>query len=146
MQNILVHTHSGLRWVVLGLLVAAIFKNLLKWRSNAPYTEADRKLNLFTMASAHLQLVIGLVLFFISGKVQFSGEMMKNSTLRFFTMEHTLMMLIAIVLITLGYTKSKKLADDGKKFKTAFWYFLIALLVVLAGIPWPFRNLGAAWF
>ncbi len=145
-MNMLVHAHSGLRWVVLLLLIAAIFKALIKWRSNAPFTEGDRKLNLFTMISAHVQFLLGLVLFFISPKVNLSGLDMKNPIERFFTMEHSVMMILAIVLITLGYTKSKKAVEENKKFKTAFTYFLIALLVLIAGIPWPFRNLGAGWF
>ncbi len=145
-MDILIRSHSGLRWVVLLLLIAATFKALMKWRSNAPFTEGDRKLNLFTMISAHVQLLLGLVLFFMSPKVKLSGLDMKVPMDRFFTMEHSVMMILAIILITLGYSKSKKAVEENKKFKTAFTYFLIALLVLLAGIPWPFRNLGAGWF
>jgi len=118
----------------------------MKWRSNAPFTEGDRKLNLFTMISAHVQLLLGLALFFTSTKVNFSGDAMKDSVQRFFTAEHSVMMILAIILITVGYIKSKKALEEVKKFKIAFTYFAIALLVLLAGIPWPFRNLGAAWF
>jgi uncharacterized membrane protein YiaA len=142
----LIHAHSGLRWVVLGLLIVATFKALMKWRSNAPFTEGDRKLNLFTMISAHVQLLLGIVLFFTSSKVRLSDLDMKDPIGRFFTMEHSVMMLLAIAMITIGYSKSKKAIEDSKKFKAAFTYFLIGLLVLLAGIPWPFRNLGAAWF
>ena len=145
-MNALVHAHSGLRWVVLFLLIAATLKALMKWRSNAPFTEGDRKLNLFTMISAHVQLLLGFTLFFTSPKVKMSGLDMKDPIGRFFTMEHSVMMILAVVLITIGYSKSKKAAEESKKFKTAFTYFLIGLLVLLAGIPWPFRNLGAAWF
>lgn len=146
MLNGLVHAHSGLRWVVLLLLVIATFKALLKWRSNATFTDGDRKLNLFTMISAHIQLVLGLVLFFLSPKVIFSAEAMQSPITRFFTAEHSVMMLLAIVLITIGYTRSKKAIEDSQKFRSAFIYFLIALIVLLAGIPWPFRELGAGWF
>lgn len=145
----LVHAHSGLRWVVLILLVAATFKALLKWRSNAPFTEGDRKLNLFTMIGAHVQLVIGFALYFISPKVvEFSkfGEAMKETVSRFYAVEHTIGMLLAIILITIGYSKSKKATDENKKFKTAFIFFGLALLIVLASIPWPFRIPGAGWF
>jgi len=147
MYDILRHSHSGLRWVVLALLVAAIFKNFLKWQSKAPFADGDRKLNLFAMTAAHIQLLLGIVLYFVSPKVQFSDVTMKDSMVRFFTVEHNLMMVIAIALITIGYSKSKKATDDVRKFKLAFIYFLIGLLLVLAGIPWPFReNLGGAWF
>lgn len=144
--NILVHAHSGLRWVVLALLIAAVFKALLKWRSNAPFTEGDRKLNLFTMISAHVQLVLGLVLYFMSPKVKFAGEAMGNSLQRLYLLEHPIMMLIAIVLITIGYSRAKKLADENKKFKQVFIYFGIALLLILSRIPWPFLDPAAKWF
>lgn len=149
MYNMLLHAHSGLRWVVLILLVAATFKALLKWRSNAPFTEGDRKLNLFTMISVHVQLLIGLVLYFISPKVvEFSkfGEAMKETVSRFYAVEHLTTMLLAIILITVGYSKSKKAVEENKKFRIAFIFFGIALLLILAGIPWPSRIPGAGWF
>lgn len=144
MMNGLLHAHSGLRWVVLILLVSATFMALLKWRSNAPYTDGGRKLNLFTMISMHIQLLIGLALYFMSGRVDFSQ--MKDAMYRFFTVEHTTMMLIAIVLVTIGHSKSKKIADEAKKHKTIFIFYGIALLLILVGIPWPFRGFGNAWF
>ena len=143
-MNGLIHAHSGLRWVVLLLLIAAIFKALMKWRSNVNYSEADRKLNLFAMISMHVQLVLGLALFFMSGRVDFAQ--MKDAMFRFFTVEHTLMMFIAIALVTIGHIKSKKAADDAKKFKTIFIFYGIALLLVLLAIPWPFRGFGNGWF
>ncbi|HFA49852.1 MAG TPA: cytochrome B [Bacteroidetes bacterium] len=146
MLKMLVHMHSGFRWIVLILLVAATFKALMKWRSNAPFTEGDRKLNLFTMVSAHIQLLLGLILYFTSQKVVFAADTMKDATKRFFAVEHSVMMLLAIILITIGHAKSKKAVEESKKYKAAFTYFLIALLIILAGIPWPFRNLGGAWF
>lgn len=146
MHNMLVHAHSGLRWVVLILLVTATFKALLKWRSNAPFTEGDRKLNLFTMISAHVQLLIGFVLYFISPKVIFAAESMKEAVNRFYLVEHLATMLIAIILITVGYSKSKRAVEENKKLKTAFIYFGLGLLLILIGIPWPFRIAGAGWF
>lgn len=142
----LIHAHSGLRWIVLILLIASVFKTILKWKSDAPYTDGDRKLAFFTMLSAHIQLLLGLVLFFISDKVQLNAEAMKVPVTRFFTAEHSLMMLVAIALITIGYVKSKKAADEQKKYAFTFWYNLIALLIILAFIPWPFRGFGSGWF
>ncbi len=147
MYNGLLHAHSGFRWIVLVLLVVAVLKSLIKWRSNAPYTEGDRKLNLFTMLATHIQFTVGVILYFISPKVQFVGSVMKEAALRFFTVEHTLMMLIAIALITVGHSKSKKASGDAQKSRSVFIYYLLALLVILVSIPWPFRELlGAGWF
>jgi hypothetical protein len=117
---------------------------LLKWRSNAPYTDGGRKLNLFTMISMHVQLLIGLALFFMSDKVNFSQ--MKDAMYRFFSVEHTTMMLIAILLVTIGHSKSKKATEEAKKHKTIFIFYGLALLLVLAAIPWPFRGWGNGWF
>ncbi|MFQ5448920.1 MAG: cytochrome B, partial [Saprospiraceae bacterium] len=96
--------------------------------------------------AAHLQLLLGLALYFMSNKVVFSGESMKVAVNRFFTAEHSLIMLLAIVLITIGYTKAKKATEEAVKFKTTFRYYLAALILVLAGIPWPFRGFGSGWF
>ena len=142
MHPALLHSHSGLRWVLLILLVATIFSVAGKRNGKVPFTAQDKKLSLFTLIATHLQAVLGLFLYFISMKVEFSGNTMSNPVFRFFTMEHTLMMLIAIILITLGYGKAKKGNANG-----VFWYYLIALVVILVAIPWPFRTaLNAAWF
>lgn len=146
MLNGLIHAHSGIRWIVLVLLIVSVFKALLKWKSKAPYTDGDRKLSFFTMLSVHIQLLLGLALYFMSDKVVFSGDAMKVAITRFFTAEHSLMMIVAIALVTIGYVKAKKAADEVKKFSLTFWYNLIALLIVLAFIPWPFRGFGSGWF
>lgn len=144
MLNGLVHAHSGLRWVVLALLIAATFMALLKWRSNATYTDGSRKLNLFTMISMHVQLLLGLALFFQSDRVNFSQ--MKDAMYRFFSVEHSVMMLLAIALVTIGHSKSKKATEDARKFRTIFIFYGLALLLVLVSIPWPFRGWGNGWF
>ena len=143
MNSILAHTHSGLRWVVLGLLVYAILNAL---RKKSTYEKSDRLLNMFTMVSSHIQLVIGLVLYFTSTKVSFVEGWMKSDLLRFYGMEHILLMIIAIVLVTIGHGKAKRALDVTKKHKTIILYYSIGLLLILASIPWPFRKLGAGWF
>jgi hypothetical protein len=140
----LVHAHSGLRWIALILLVVAVVTAISKWQGRSGYTDGNRKLYLFTLISVHTQLLIGLLLFFISPKVDFS--MMSEKIYRFYTAEHTAGMLIAIVLITIGYSKSKR-ADDGvTKQRLISIFYGIGLLLILASIPWPFRIPGAGWF
>ena len=142
MYSALIHSHSGLRWILLILLVATIFTVAGKRDGKKSLTAQDKKLSLFTLIATHLQAVLGLGLYFMSGKVAFSDVTMSNPTLRFFTMEHTLMMLIAIILITLGNGKAKKGNAKG-----LFWNFVIALVIILIAIPWPFRAaLGGSWF
>lgn len=141
----LVHAHSGLRWIVLVLLVLAVIKAAGGLSGNKSFDGA-RKLGLFALIATHVQFVIGLVLYFLSPKVQFVAETMGDSVLRFYAVEHLVTMLIAVVLITIGYSRSKRALTDVSKYKTLFWFYLIGLVIMLSGIPWPFRDLGAGWF
>ena len=145
MYNGLLHAHSGLRWVVLLLLLAAIF-NAFSKKKNGTWTEKDKKVTLFAMVFTHIQLLIGLYLYFTSELVQFTEGFMKNPIYRFYAIEHISLMIIAIALITVGYSKSKKATDDSKKFGAVATFYLIGLILILAAIPWPFRIETAGWF
>jgi NADH:ubiquinone oxidoreductase subunit 2 (subunit N) len=143
-MEILVRAHSGLRWVVLGLLIYAIFNAL---RKKDFYAKSDRMLNMFAMVSLHIQLVIGLILYFTSEKVKFVDGWMGDSIRRFYGMEHILLMVIAIVLVTIGHAKAKRATESAKKHKTILIFYAIGLILIIASIPWPFRNLGVeGWF
>ena len=147
MENILIHAHSGWRWIVLILLLAAVVKMNIGWKGNKSFTAGDKKLGLFAMVAFHIQFLVGWILFFLSSKVQFVDGMMGNSMLRFFTVEHSLMMTLAMVLITIGYSKSKKATNDKQRFKRLAIFYTISLILILASIPWPFREaLGGKWF
>ena len=102
------HAHSGLRWVVLILLIYAIYNAYTGWKSNRSFLEKDRKINLFAMISVHIMLLLGLSLYFLGGWYQIDGEVMKTPALRFYAVEHISMMIISIVLITIGNAKSKR--------------------------------------
>lgn len=139
----LVSAHSGLRWIALILLLFAIINAF----TAKDFQKKHRLINLFTMISFHTQLLLGLVLYFTSKKVQFVEGWMKNDIFRFFGMEHLLGMLLAIVAITIGHSKSKKATEAAAKFKAIKVWYVLALILVLAFIPWPFRSaLGAGWF
>lgn len=144
MYSGLVHAHSGLRWVVLGLLLAAVAISISKWQGRSGYTDGNRKLYLFTLIGVHTQLLIGLVLYFISPKVNFS--LMSDKLYRFYTVEHLVGMLIAIALITIGYSRSKRATDATTKQRLVGIFYGLGLLLILASIPWPFRNLGAGLY
>ncbi len=131
MYSFLKHLHSGLRFIVLILVVLAIIKSCLGWIGKKSYTEGSRKLNLFTLISAHTQLLVGLILYFLSPLVQFSGTAMKNPTIRYWTAEHITMMIIAIILITIGYIRSKKILLPQKKHLNIFVFYLLAAIIVL---------------
>ena len=144
-MDILIKSHSGLRWVVLALLIGAIINSITG--KSRTYEKKDKMLNLFAMIFLHIQLLIGLVLYFKSAKVTFIDGWMKDPEDRFYGMEHILMMVIAIVLVTIGRKKAENHIEPAKKFKTITLWYTIALLIIIAAIPWPFREaLGGKWF
>jgi hypothetical protein len=126
--------HSGFRYVVFVLVLVAIIQSLLGWLGKKPYTEVNRKINLFALISAHTQLLIGIVLYFLSPYVQFNSGTMKNETTRYFTVEHWVMMLIAIALITVGHSKAKRIETSEGKHKTIAIFYIIAFLVIIGAI------------
>ena len=133
MYNFFLQLHSGFRFIVMVLLLLAILQSLAGWFGNRPYTNINRKINLFTLISAHTQLLIGLVLYFLSPLVQFNSGTMKDDTTRYWTVEHIAMMIFAIILITIGHARSKRvLAPAGKHRAIAIFYLLALLVIVLA--------------
>ena len=144
--QIIKHTHSGIRWFVLVFLVLAIVLAVVKLVGKKEYSVADKKFGLFTMSFTHVQLLVGLILYFISGKVIFSGESMESDLLRFFLVEHIGMMLIAVALITIGYSKVKKAVESKAKLRRTLIFYGLALLVILLAIPWPWQMYSAGWF
>lgn len=145
LYSILVHSHSGLRWIVLGLLLFTIINAFIKKKKGANFGPKDKLLNILTLSAVHLQIVIGLVLYFAEERYKGFSEM-GNKILRFYAIEHLSIMVIAAVLITIGHSKIKKIEDHSSKFKKTRNYFAIVLLIILAGIPWPFIIDAAHWF
>lgn len=135
------HLHDTLRWLLLVSLVITLVKYLAGWLGNQPWKKVDNILGIVFTSLMDLQLLTGLVLYFFLSPVtklalsDFGGAM-KNADLRFYAVEHFAMMLIAVVLVHIGRVKSKKAKIDRNKFKTAFIFFAIALVVMIAAIPW----------
>ena len=143
----MLHLHSVLRWVILILLLVAVYKSLVD--KNKPFTSGHIKTGLFLMITADVMLLVGFYQW-IAGPMGLKniqdkgmGEVMKNSVLRFFAFEHLVGMVIAIILIHIGYSYSKKNLPDITKHKRAVLYYGLALLIILTFIPWPFREAGA---
>ena len=137
--------HNFLRWFALLAILIALIRSFKGMRKGIPYTQPDNLWALLTLIAFHTQLIVGFVLFFGNGWYLRFGEMAVKA-IRFFTVEHTLGMLIAIALVTIGRVKSKKEITDIGKHKKIFWFFFIALIITLASIPWPFREaIGRPW-
>lgn len=137
----MLHLHSILRWVILVLLLVALYHAFTK-------KDALKKSSLWLLISAHIIFVVGLYQliagrFGITKGIPEGVELMKDKFYRFYWIEHPLMMFIAIALITVARGKAKKGA-----YKNAGWLLLVALLLILAAIPWPFRDVvgqGRTW-
>lgn len=135
------HLHSTLRWLLFIGLIIALIKYLAGWLGNKPWKKSDNGLGIVVVWLMDLQLITGLALYFFLSpvtKLALSnfGAAMKNADLRFYAVEHLSMMLIAVVLVHIGREKSKRARTDSGKFKIASIFFLIALMVIYAAIPW----------
>jgi len=129
--NILKSAHSGWRYVVFLLLVVAVVQALAGWFGKKTYTEGNRKLNVFTLISAHIQLVFGLILYFLSPLTKLPSS---EAIGRYWKMEHISIMILAIILITVGNAKSKKVTDAVVKHKNIAIFFGLALVFIVAAI------------
>lgn len=142
METGLLHLHSLLRWIILLLLLITLFQAFSR-------SEGLRKTSLWLLISAHIMFLVGLYQLIAGRYGIMKGlpegvELMKDKFFRFFWVEHPLMMILAIALITIARGKAKRLA-----YRPAAWLLLVALLLVLAAVPWPFRDIvgaGRTWF
>jgi len=133
--------HSGWAYITLIILVFAVVNAFIGLTSKKEFKDKDLRISLFTLIVAHLQLIIGFIAYFLSAQFAFvldngMGAAMKEPEIRLFVIEHPLMMILAIVLITMGFSKHKKQTTDNGKFKTIALYYGIALIFVLSRIPW----------
>jgi len=142
MYQTLLILHSLVRWLVLISLLVAIVRAYNGWLGNKPFLKTDNTVRMVAVTSAHIQLVIGVSLYFISPVVRYFLNYFKEAVhqreIRFFGMEHITMRLIAIVLLTIGSVKTKRKATGQQKFKTMAIWFTIALLIIFLSIPWHF--------
>lgn len=144
MEQGLLHLHNFMRWVVLLFALLTIIRSMMGMSGNSAFTSGDKKSALFLMISADIQLLLGLALYYMKGwftVLTSSSDLMANKYNRFFAVEHLAGMLIAIILIHIGYAAAKKNIADRAKHKKLFWFTLIAVLIIMATIPWPFREL-----
>lgn len=133
------HLHSYMSYLVLLGLLVSFVSALAGWFGNKAFSDSDRKRGLLGLIPTHLQWVFGLILYFVSplGMKNFSGEAMGDSVSRLYILEHPLTMIIAVVLITIGYARAKRQIGAGNKgFKSIAIFYGIGLILILSRIPW----------
>jgi len=129
--------HSYWAYIVLAMLLFAVVNAIIGLSKKRTFENKDLRIGLFTLIVSHIQLLIGFILYLTGGfSSQISGDAMKDSEIRFVIIEHPIMMILAIVLITIGWSKHKKKTEDSAKFKTFAIFYGIALVLILARIPW----------
>jgi hypothetical protein len=145
MYDVLLIAHNWLRWAVVLTALWVIYRNYDGFTSSKKWSAAtDGKYNSIFMGILHTQLLLGLILYFISPMMQailqdFGGSM-KNRDLRFWSVEHISLMIIGIVVAQIGSIKAKRAPSDAGKFRTAFFWFLTALILMLIMIPFGIWN------
>lgn len=140
MYSVVQFVHSYWAYLVLIVLVVATFNGLVKFFGKKEYEGKDMSMALFTLIVMHIQLLIGLVLWFVSpnglSAIQANGMGGLTSQARQLAVEHPTLMIIAVVLVTIGYSKHKKQRLSTAKFKKIAIFYTLALVALLAVIPW----------
>lgn len=136
MYNFVQTFHSVFAYFVLLMMLIAIINALSGASGKRPFLKKDRTVSLIGLTSVHLQFLVGMILYFVSPLgLAVLGEM-KNAELRLTSMEHPLINIIAVTLITIGWSRHKKLEDDAAKFKSIWLFYSIGLVLILSRLPW----------
>ena len=141
MYSGLFHTHSLLRYFILAALIVVIVKAVISLINKQPYTKVDNRIGLYLFIFTHMQLLIGLILYFVSPQVKFGSDTMSDKLTRYWTVEHLTAMIIAVVLITLARTSIKRMTDDSAKHRRTLIYNAMALAIIVGTILMSGRGL-----
>lgn len=145
MYTTILALHSLTRWFVLAALLFSLYRAYSGWLGKKAFTPLDDKVRHRTATIAHIQLVLGLVLYFVSPLISYFlhnyHEAVHDREIRFFGMEHSLMMFLAIIILTIGSMLAKRKTTDAAKFKTIAIWYTVALLIILSSIPFPFSPM-----
>jgi len=139
--QIVLAIHNILRWIVLVLAVVALLQAYIGWIGKREYSELDRKAGVFFSVSLDIQVFLGILLYvFLSPITRTSFQdfstAMTIPEIRFFAVEHILMMILAVIIVHVGTILTKKATSDVSKFRRAATWYSLAFLVVIMAIPW----------
>lgn len=146
MYSTLLFIHSLIRWLVLAFLLYSIFRAFLGYTQNKKFSKVDNAFRYWTVTVAHIQLMIGMILYTQSPIVKYFWKESKiglqNLELTFYGLIHIFFMLTAIVVLTIGSAMAKRKPSDKEKFKTMLAWFSISLILIFIAIPWGFSPLS----
>lgn len=140
-MDILQTAHSYLAYIVLAVLIIAVVNAIMGYKGDKLFTlEKDFRISLFALILSHLQLLLGLILYFVSANgfnaIRTLGMGGLNAAARLLALEHPLINILAIALITIGWSRHKKFMEARKKFKSIALFYGLGLLLILSRIPW----------
>ncbi len=145
MYSSLLVLHSLFRWLVLASLLFAIYRAYRGWFGEKDFSHFDNIVRHWTATIAHIQLIIALALYFVSPLISYFmsnfSEALSQREARFFTMEHSVSMLAAITVITVGSMIAKRKPSPAEKFKAMALWYSAALCIILIVIPWSFSPM-----
>lgn len=138
----LLYAHSLLRWLVVISLLYTVFRAVRGYYQHALFTAADNSARHITATIVHLQLILGMLLYWKSPVTayfrQHTSVAVHQADFLFFGLLHAMLMVAATVVVTLGSAFAKRQATDHNKFKTLLIWYLIAFSLIFMAIPWPF--------
>lgn len=140
MYHILIVLHAYVRWFVLLILIIAVYKAFSGYFSNKTFTKSDNAVRHWTATFAHIQLMIGMILYFQSPVIKYFLKYKGSAggEYSFFGVIHSTLMLVAIIIVTIGSAMAKRKETDKEKFKTMLLWYSLALVIIFIAIPWPF--------
>ena len=135
------HLHSVLRWLIFLVLLITMLKYLIGWLTNKQWKKSDNVLGIILSSTMDLQLLTGIVLYFFLSPITKTalndfGTAMKNADLRFYAVEHFVIMILAVAFIHIGRWRTKREKSNKYKFRKAFFWIFLATIFILIGIPW----------
>ena len=146
LYQIILGVHNLMRWVVVILAILALVRAYLGWFGNRAWTMSDRRVGVFYTAALDVQLLLGLILYFLLSPITAAafknlGAAMSDPAVRFFFLEHALYMILAVIFGHLGSAFSRRATSDVAKHRTAAIWFTLSALAIVIGMPWSRRIL-----
>jgi len=135
--------HSILRYLILLFAVIVVGQSLVGMMGKKLFKKGNKTTALVLLICCDIQLLLGLLLYYFkvyAAGMLSSSDVMKDPYKRFYAVEHSVAMIVAIILVHIGYTVTKKNMDDDRKFKRMFWFIFIALVIFVAMIPWEGKQ------
>lgn len=137
--------HSWLRWIVLFALFTNLYFIYQGYAKEKVFSKADKISSMISVALVHTQFILGAALYYHSPVIDayFNGskELIEEKAIRFFALEHSMTMLLAVILLTIGFSVSKRKKESKQKFKFLLIFYTSALVLILVSIPWKLSPL-----